>query len=51
MHAVFTVYEHGIRVANIVVDKVALHQEVLTQLPPPHLRVRIGKQGPQRTGH
>ena len=39
MHAVFTVYEHGIRVANIVVDKVALlHQEVLAQLPPPHLQ-------------
>ena len=37
MHAVLTVYEHGVRVAHIVVDEVALHQEVLAQLPPPKL--------------
>ena len=51
MHTVFTVYEHRIRVANIVVDKVALNQEVLAQLPPPHLRVPIGKLRPNSARH
>ena len=51
MHAVLTVYEHRIRVANIVVDKVALDQEILAQLPPPQVRVPIGKQRPYSTRH
>ena len=39
MHTVLAVNEHWVRIANIVVDKVALHQEVLAQLPPSHLLI------------
>ena len=47
MHAVFTVYEHRIRVANIVVDKVSLHQEVPAQHPLTQVRVPVWEQGPE----
>ena len=43
VHTVFAVNEDWVRVANVVVDKVGLHQEVLAQLPPSHLRVPVGK--------
>ena len=43
VHTVFAVNEDWVRVANVVVNKVALHQEVLAQLPPSHLRVPVGK--------
>ena len=45
MHAVFTVYEHWIRVANIVVDKVSINQEVFAQHPLTQLRVPVWEQG------
>ena len=41
MHTVLAVNEHWVRIAHIVVDKVALHQEVLAQLPPSHLLISV----------
>ena len=41
MHTVLAVNEHWVRIAHVVVDKVALHEEVLAQLPPSHLLISV----------
>ena len=41
MHTVLAVNEHWVRIAHVVVDKVALHEEILAQLPPSHLLISV----------